>query len=50
VGTGVFANLGSFLADNQDKDIYLGYIDEEGQSKQVFINVKNKNNENSTFK
>lgn len=45
VGTGVFANLGSFLADNQDKDIYLGYIDEEGQSKQVFINVKNKNNE-----
>jgi hypothetical protein len=27
VGVGIFASLGSFLADNQDKDIILGHID-----------------------
>ena len=27
VGVGIFASLGSFLADNQDKDIVLGHID-----------------------
>lgn len=31
VGTGVFANLGSFLGDNQDKTIELGKIGENGQ-------------------
>lgn len=44
-GTGVFANLGSFLADNQDKNIRLGFIDQSGKEKEYFINVKNKKGE-----
>lgn len=31
VGTGVFASLGSFLADNQDKTITLGYVNNKGE-------------------
>jgi hypothetical protein len=30
VGTGIFASLGSFLADNQDKTIVLGHKKEDG--------------------
>jgi hypothetical protein len=31
LGTGIFASLGSFLADNQDKSIVLGHIDPKSQ-------------------
>lgn len=31
VGVGIFASLGSFLADNQDKNVVLGHIDPKTQ-------------------
>lgn len=39
-GTAVFASLGSFLADNQDKEIFRGYHDENGNAVRVPIFIK----------
>jgi hypothetical protein len=37
-GVAIFANLGSFLADNQDKDIYLGNVVDLDGVKSIEIN------------
>jgi hypothetical protein len=43
-GVGIFASLGSFLADNQDKQIVIARVDENEEVVQDFIDVLDENN------